>query len=71
MKGDEIFRDCDSHSVETVSLSKYVTEYEQMWTLMVEFFSKFQGSGIKIDRVYLIRVAKPLIFTNILRAVFR
>ena len=36
---------------------------------MVEFFSKFQRRDIKIDRVNSIRVAKPLIFFNILRAV--
>ena len=29
------------HIVETVTLSKYVTEYEQMWTWMDEFLSKF------------------------------
>ena len=45
--------------------------YEQMWTWMDEFFSKFHGSGIKIDRVISIRVAKPLIFFNILYAVVR
>ena len=50
MKGVEIFRDCDRHRVETLTLSKYVTEYEQMWKWMVEFLSKFQGRGIKIDR---------------------
>ena len=37
----------------------------------VEFLSKFQGRGIKIDRVYSIRVANPLIFYNILSAVAR
>ena len=71
MKGDEIFRHCDRHIVETVTLSKYVAEYEEMWTRMDEFLSKFQCSGIKIDRVYSIRVANPLIFFNILRAVVR
>ena len=71
MKGDEIFRDCDRHIVETVTLSKYVKEYEQMRTRMDEFLSKFQGCGIKIDRVNSIRVAKPLILFNILRAVVR
>ena len=31
---------------------------QQMWKLMVEFLSKFQVCGIRIDRVNLIRVAK-------------
>ena len=69
MKGYEIFPDRDRHSVETVILNKYVTEYEQMWKWIVEFLSKFQSSGIKIDRVNSIGVSKPLIFFNILRAV--
>ena len=54
-----------------VTLCKYVTEYEQLWTWMDEFLSKFHGSGIKIDRVISIRVAKPMIFFNILYAVVR
>ena len=57
------------YSVEPVTLSKYVKEYEQMWKWMVEFLSKFQCRGIKIDRVYSIRVAKSMIFFNILRAI--
>ena len=36
---------------------------------MVQFLSKFQSHGIKIDRVNSIRAAKPMIFFNILRAV--
>ena len=39
VRGDEIFRDCDRHSAETVTLSKYVTEYEQMWKWMVKVLS--------------------------------
>ena len=35
---------------------------------MVDFLSKFQDCGIKIDRVNSIRVAKSIIFFNILRA---
>ena len=35
---------------------------------MDEFLSKFQGRGIRIDKLNSIRVAKPLIFFNILRA---
>ena len=34
---------------DTATLSKYVAEYEQMWKCMVEFLSKFQGRGIKIE----------------------
>ena len=30
--------------------SKHVAEYEQMCKWMVEFLSKFQGRGIKIDK---------------------
>ena len=36
---------------------------------MFEFLSKFQGRGIKIDRVKSIRVAKSMIFFNIVRAI--
>ena len=39
-----------------------------MWKWIVEIISRFQGSGIKIGRVNFIRVAKPLIFYNILCA---
>ena len=40
-----------------------------MWKWMVEFLSKFQGCGIKIDRVNSMSVAKSVIFFNILRAI--
>ena len=42
---------CDRHSVEPVTMNKYVAENEQnlMWKLRVEFLTKFQGRGIKID----------------------
>ena len=66
-----MFRDCDRHSAETVTLHIYVYEYELMWKQMGEFLSMFQDSGIKIDRVISIRVAKPLIFFTISRAVAR
>ena len=58
VKGDEIFPACYHHSVETVTISKYVAEYEQMWKWMVEYVRKFQGHGIKIDWVNSLRVAK-------------
>ena len=69
MKRDEILWNCDRHSVGLVTLSKYVVEYEQMWKWLGEFFSKFQDSGIKIDKVNSIRVAKWIIFFNILRGI--
>ena len=69
MTRDEIFLAFDRQSVETVTLSKYVTEYKEMWKWMVESFSKFQGRDIKIDRAKLIRVAKPFIFFNVIGAV--
>ena len=54
-----------------IQICKYVAEYEQMWKWIIEFLSKFQGGGIKIDRVNSIRVARSMIFFNILRAVAR
>ena len=68
MKGHEIFRAFDRHSVETAILSKYVAEYEKMWKWMIDVFSKFQGCDIKNDSINLIRAAKLLIFLNILLA---
>ena len=64
MKRDEIWN-CDRHSVEPVTLSKY----EQMWKLMVKCLSKQQGRGIKISEFNSIRVAKSIIFLNILRVI--
>ena len=69
MKRDEILWNCDHHSVEPVTMSKYVAEKKQMRKWMVEFLNKFQGRGIKIHRDNLIRVAKSIIFFNILRAI--
>ena len=51
VKWNDILCNCDRYSVEPLSLRKYVAEYEQMWKWMVAFISKFQGRGIKIDRV--------------------
>ena len=42
-----------------------------MWKSMVKFLSKFQDTGIKIDRVNSIRVPKPFIFFNILHTGIR
>ena len=54
-----------------MSLSKYVAEYEQMGKWIVEFLSKIQARGIKIDRVNSIQVALSTMFFNMLRAVAR
>ena len=53
------------------TLSIYAAKYEQIWKWMVEFLYQFQGRGIKIDRDNSIRVAKPLIFFDILCVVAR
>ena len=63
-KGDEIFCAWDRHSYETVNLSKYVAEYEQIHKWTVEFLSKFQGRGIKIVQINSIRISKPFIFCD-------
>ena len=49
VKGDEIFLTCDRHSFETMAASKYITEFEQLQKLIVDFISKFQDRGIKIS----------------------
>ena len=69
--GDEIFRAFGGLSVETVTLSKHVAEYEQMWKWKVEFFRKSQGRDKKIDRVNSIPFAKSMFFLNILRVIAR
>ena len=69
MKRNEILWNCDRHSVEPVTMRKYVAEYEQMWKWIVEFLSKFQGRGIKIIIVNSIRVGISMIFFNILHAI--
>ena len=65
MNGDQIFQDFDRCSVEPVTLNEYIGEYEQMWKWMVKFLSKFQGRGIKIDRINSIRFANSLVLFNI------
>ena len=49
VKRDEIFQIIGRHSGETVTLRKYVVDYEQMRKWIFEFLSKFQGRDIKID----------------------
>ena len=44
-EGKQNISSCDS--VETATMIKHVTEYEQMQKRMVEFVGKFQGHGIK------------------------
>ena len=43
-----MFLACDRPSVETVTLRKYVMEFEQMRKFMIDFLRKFQGLGMKI-----------------------
>ena len=70
-EGDEIFWAYNRHSVETVTLRKYLAVYEHMRKWIFEFLSKFQVGGIWIARVNSIRVATLLHFFNSLRAVNR
>ena len=69
MKRDEILCACGHHGIKTVTLSEYVDEFEEMCKWIIEFLSKFQGRGIKINRVNLICVAKQLIFFSFFTAV--
>ena len=57
VKKNKIFWTCYRHSFETMNLSKYVAEYEQMWKWIIEFLSKFQGRDLKIAE--LIRYVLP------------
>ena len=51
MNGDEIVQPWDRHSNETVILRKNVSKHKNMRKWMVEFLSKFENRGSKIDRV--------------------
>ena len=66
---DEIVWACDRYSDETVILRKHVIKYKHMRKSMVEFHSKSESRGIKIDRVDSIRITKLSIYFNYLRAV--
>ena len=46
-----MFRACDRHSVEIMTLSKYVAEDEQMQKSIIEFLSKFQGVAMKLSEL--------------------
>ena len=48
MKGDEIVRPCDRHSIETVTLRKHVTKYKNTRKWIAEFLRKFENHAIKI-----------------------
>ena len=64
MKGDEIVRDFDPHSIETATVREQVTKYKHMRKLMLVFIGKFENRGIKIARVNSIRITKLLIYFN-------
>ena len=51
------FRACDRHSVETVTLDKYVAEYEQLRKWMAEFLATFMDIAQKFPE--LIRFTLP------------
>ena len=68
MKGDEIFRAFDHHSIETVTLGKYVAEYAQMRKWIVEISQQSSRSwarGIKMTELIWVIVAQPLFFFDI------
>ena len=68
MNGNEIVWSCDKHSNETVTIRKYVTKYENIQKLMVEFSRKFENCGIKIARLDSILITKSIniqLFTSI------
>ena len=72
MKGDEIARPCDRHSIETVTFRKHVIKYKNRQKWMVEFLRKFEKHGIKIARVNSILITKYIylqLFTLIFNGV--
>ena len=54
MKGGEIFRACDRHSVETVTLSKYVAEHEYSPKKISSNFSASSRLGALKLNVYIL-----------------
>ena len=58
--GDEVIQPCARHSNEPVTLTKHITKYKHMRKWMVEFLRKFKNRGIKIIRVYSIRITKSI-----------
>ena len=65
VNGNNIFRTCDSRSVKTMTLSKYVAEYSQFRKWIAKFLSKVQGRSIKITTVNSIHLAKLIIYFSI------
>ena len=65
MKGDEIVRNCDRHSIEKGTLRKHVTKYKNVRKWMVEFLRKFENLAIKVFRVNSILIIKIYQFTVI------
>ena len=59
-KGNEIFRLCDRHNNETVTLGKHVTKYKHMRKWLVEFLRNFENPGIKIARINSIRITTSI-----------
>ena len=57
MTGDEIYLDCERHSIETATLRIHTTKHKKMRKLMAEFLSKSETRGNKIALVNLIRIA--------------
>ena len=60
VKGDEIVRPCDLHSIETVTLMKHVTKHKNMRKWMFEFLRKFENRGIKILLLNSILITKSI-----------
>ena len=54
---------CNRHSNETVTFRKHVIKYKNKRKWMVEFFRKFENSGIKITRVNSILIENPSIYS--------
>ena len=65
MKGDEIVRPCDRHSIETATLRTQVIKYKNMRKWMVEFLRKFENRAIKSGRYNSILITKIRKFTAI------
>ena len=66
MKGNEIVRPCDRHSIETVTLRKHVKKYKNMGKWMVEFLRKFENHANKSGRNNSIFITQIYQFTIIL-----
>ena len=72
VKGDEIVRPYDRHSIETVTLRKYVTKYKNMLKWILEFLMKFENRVIKIgldNSILITKISQFTVFTLILYAV--